>query len=144
MKFYNKESFCRSYAYLIANSIASEGFPSIDFVTFIPLSPERLKERGYNQAELIARFCAEILNLPVIDSLYRINGTPKQSGLSLPERRKNAKKSFFCKDLTLKGNALLIDDIYTTGSTLNYASSLLLKMGCDKVYISAIAMTEKF
>ena len=143
LKFHNRESFCRSFAFLIANRIMEKGFPDIDFITYIPLSPSGFKERGFNQSELIARKCAEILNVPVIDTLYRIDGTPKQSSLSLIERRKNAKKSFFAKDMKLKGTALLIDDVYTTGSTLSHTSSLLLKMGCDKVYIASVALRSK-
>ncbi len=143
LKFYNKESYCRSFAYLICNKIIEKGFPDIDFITYIPLSPKGFKERGFNQSELIAATCGEILNLPVVETLYRIDGTPKQSSLSLTERRKNAKKSFFSKDVKLSGTALLIDDIYTTGSTLSHTSSLLLKMGCSKVYIATIALKGK-
>ncbi len=143
LKFYNKESYCRSFAYLICDSILRKGFPSIDFITYIPLSPKGFKERGFNQCQLIAAECGKILNLPVIETLYRIDGTPKQSTLSHNARRQNAKKSFFGKDMQLSGTALLIDDIYTTGSTLSHTSSLLLKMGCDKVYISAVALKSK-
>ncbi len=142
LKFYNKESFCKSFAFLISNRVIEKGFPHIDFITYVPLSPKGFRERGYNQCELIAAECGKILNLPVVETLYRINGTPKQSTLSLTERRKNAKNSFFPKDIKLSGTALLIDDIYTTGSTLSHNASLLLKMGCDKVYIAAVALKK--
>lgn len=143
LKFHNRESFCRSFAFLIADKVIENGFPHIDFITYIPLSPRGLRERGFNQCELIATKCSEMLNLPVIDTLYRVDGTPKQSTLSFTERRKNPKKSFFPKDLQLSGTALLIDDVYTTGSTLSHTSSLLLKMGCDKVYIATAALRGK-
>lgn len=143
LKFYNKESYCRSFAYLISNRIIEKGFPNIDFITYIPLSSDGYDERGFNQCKLIAHFCSEILHLPVKSTLYRINGTPKQSTLSASERRKNAKRSFFPKNEKLFGTALLIDDIYTTGSTLSHCSSLLLKMGCDKVYIATVALKNK-
>ena len=87
--------------------------------------------------------CGKILSLPVKDTLYRIDGTPKQSTLSLAERRKNAKRSFFAKDIKLSGTALFIDDIYTTGSTMSHCASLLLKMGCSKVYIATVALKSK-
>ena len=143
LKFHNKEQFCRSFAFLIADKVLKKGFPHIDFITYIPLSPKGLRARGYNQSELIASECGKILNLPVISTLRRINGTPKQSSLSFSERRKNPKKSFFGKDIRLSGTALLIDDIYTTGSTLSHTASLLLKMGCDKVYIATVALKSK-
>lgn len=132
-----------SFAFLIANNIISEDFPHIDFITYIPMSPISYKERGYNQSELIAKKCGEILNLPVVSTLERLNNTLKQSSLSLKERHKNAKKSFISKNMTLSGTALLIDDVYTTGSTMGYCSSLLMKMGCDKVYIAAVALKTK-
>lgn len=143
LKFHNREQFCRSFAFLIADKVIEKGFPHIDFITYIPLSPKGMRERGFNQSRLIASKCGEILNLPVISTLKRIDGTPKQSSLSFNERRKNPKKSFFGKDMKLSGTALLIDDIYTTGSTLSHTASLLLKMGCDQVYIAAVALKSK-
>lgn len=143
LKFYNKENFCRSFSFLIANRIMEEGLPHFDFITYIPLSKEGFKQRGFNQSELIARKCGEILNIPVIETLLRIDGTPRQSSLSLFERRKNAKKAFKAMNIPLSGTALLIDDVYTTGSTMSHTSSLLLKMGCDKVCIAAVALREK-
>ena len=144
MKFYNKESFTRSYAYLICDYIISQDYPLFDFITYVPLSPSSYKKRGYNQSALIAKWCGEHLNTEVIPTLRRIDGTPKQSALSFRERRKNVRKSFFPTDKKLSGTALLIDDIYTTGATVDYCSSLLLKMGCEKVYIAAVALKENY
>lgn len=143
LKFNNKENFSRSFAFLIADNIIRKGFPNIDFITYVPLSPDSLKERGFNQSQLIAEKCGEILNIPVTDTLSRINGTPQQATLSHQERRKNAKKAFFAQNKKLSGNALLIDDIYTTGSTMSRCASLLLKMGCSKVYIASVALRGK-
>ena len=144
MKFKNKESFTRSYSFLITENIVSSDYPDFDFITYIPLSPSSYKKRGYNQSGLIASWCSDFLNIPVVETLKRIDGTPKQSRLSFFERRKNVRKSFFPLDKKLSGTVLLIDDIYTTGATLDYCSSLLLKMGCDKVYIAAVALKEKY
>lgn len=143
MKFYQKESFCHAFAFLIVNRILESGFPDIDFITYIPLSKESYSERGFNQAELIAKECGKLLSLPVVGTLTRVNGTPRQSSLPMRLRRQNVKKAFKAKDISLKGTALLIDDIYTTGSTMAFNSSLLLKMGCDKVYIACVALAFK-
>lgn len=140
MKFGNKESYCHAYAFLITNRILEEGFPHIDFITYVPLSMESYKIRGFNQSQLIAEECGKILNLPVISAVERIDGTPRQSSLSLSERRKNAKRAFKAKEISLYGTALLIDDVYTTGSTMSFISSLLLNMGCERVFISAVAL----
>lgn len=144
MKFHDKESFCHSFAYLITNEILKKGFPDLDFITYVPLSKDRFARRGFNQSELIAAECGKILNLPVRETLDRVNSTPRQSSLPLRERRENAKKSFKGKNIKLKGTALLIDDVYTTGSTMSHCSSLLIKMGCSRVYIAAVALNSKF
>ena len=142
-KFYNRESFSRSFGFLIADNIVRKDFPDIDFITFVPLSSDSLKELGFNQSQLIAEKCGELLNVPVKATLERINGTPKQSTLSDGERRKNAKKAFYATGQRLSGTALLIDDIYTTGSTMSHCASLLLKMGCSRVYIASVALRSK-
>lgn len=143
MKFHEKESHCHAYAFLITNRILEEGFPHIDFITYVPLSRESYKKRGFNQSELIAQECGKILNIPIIDCITRVDGTPRQSTLSMSERRKNAKHAFVAKDVSLSGTALLIDDVYTTGSTMNTISSALLKRGCKKVYIAAVAIRQR-
>ena len=143
IKFYNKESYSRSFAFLIVNNIISSEFPKIDYITYVPLSKKGFRERGYNQCELIAKQCGEILNIPVISTLKRSDKSLKQSTLSFSQRRINAKNSFFGKDMKISGNVLLIDDIYTTGSTMNHCASLLLKMGAEKVYVSAVALKAR-
>lgn len=144
MKFYNARTVSRSLAYLIADRILSEDMPHFDFITFVPASRSRLAERKFNQARLIADFLAEILHSPVIDAINRVDNSPRQTTLSFSERRANAKKSFFPKELSLSGTALLIDDVYTTGSTMDACSRILKKMGCEKVFIAAAAINLKF
>lgn len=143
MKFYNKEAYCHSFSFLISQQVILKNFPSFDFITYVPLSKERFNKRGYNQSEIIATECSEILNVPIKSTLLRKDGSKQQSRLNLSERRKNVRNSFFPKDISLSGTALLIDDVYTTGSTADYCSSLLLKMGCSKVYIATVALREK-
>ncbi len=143
MKFFNAHYISRGFAVLIAEKMLSSPLPDIDFITFVPSSEKQMQKRGYNQAELIARFLSEILHLPVIDSLMRLSDFPKQSSLSAAKRRINAKKAFIPKDISLHGTALLVDDILTTGSTLDRCSRLLLKMGADQVYIAACAASPK-
>lgn len=108
----------------------------IDYIIPIPLNPKRLKERGYNQAELLCESFEEI-GLPVLkDNLIRIKNNPQQATLSKEERKKNLENCFDCLDKKkIKNkNILLVDDIYTTGSTLNEATLTLIKAGANKVY----------
>ncbi len=139
MKFYDAPYFTRSFAVLIAERILSGEMPHIDFITYVPLSQSRLSERGFNQSQLTAEFLGEILHLPVTPTLLRREGTAQQATLNYALRRENAKKSFYGKDITLSGTALLIDDIMTTGATLSACASILINLGCSKVYIAACA-----
>nr|WP_269390630.1 phosphoribosyltransferase family protein [Bacillus amyloliquefaciens] len=90
----------------------------------IPLSPERLAERGFNQSELLA----SLLGMPVISPLIRLNNE-KQSKKSKTERL-SAEKKFSAAENSAEGmNVILIDDIYTTGATLHQAAEALLTAG---------------
>lgn len=141
MKFYSAPYVSRAFAFLIAECIISRNAPHFDFVTFVPLSPKRFNERGYNQSYLIAKYISEILDAPLVDALSRADGFARQSTLSPSERRKNAKAAFSKKSgISLSGTALLVDDVYTTGSTMDACSRLLLSMGCERVYIASAAI----
>lgn len=111
-----------------------------DIIMPVPLCEERLKKRKYNQAKLIAdKFC-EITTLPIdINTLVRCKNTPPQARLTFKERRENIKGAFNVIDKSkVKGKTiLLIDDVYTTGSTLNECAKTLIKSGAKNV----IAMT---
>ena len=101
-----------------------------DILVPVPLHHRRERQRGYNQAALLAREVGERLGLPVLpDALARSKDTPSQTGRSQAEdRRANVQGSFRCPDPGLvKGlNVLLVDDVCTTGATLE-ACSLALK-----------------
>ncbi len=132
--------YAKAFSYLLADRIlSSEYYISFDFVTFVPQSSRSFKNRGYNQAELIAKELAELLKVPCIPTLRKTNDGKDQHTLSAAERRENVKKCYFKTDTTGKGTVLLVDDIYTTGATANYCSRLLKEMGFNKVYL-AIAL----
>lgn len=103
-----------------------------DVVVPVPLHASRKRERGYNQAELLARRCARTLGLPCeAAALTRARATPPQVGLSSAERRINVAGAFIIaaaeRAAALAGKRiLLIDDVATTGSTLDAAASALL------------------
>ena len=118
---------------------------NISAVVPVPIHPERLKSRGYNQAELIAGILAKKLNLPIItDYLVRSKNTLAQKNLDPVSRRKNLKEAFRInknsKFYTSQiKNVLLIDDIYTTGSTADACSAILKETGTEKVYVLCVA-----
>ncbi len=93
----------------------------------VPLHRSRFKERGYNQSELLARQLGKLLNLPVNTvTLQRNRKTKSQMKLGVGERHKNVADAFFCQDKQLLNqHVLLIDDVCTTGSTLDFCAAAL-------------------
>ncbi|UCV07290.1 ComF family protein [Dechloromonas denitrificans] len=108
--------------------------PGEQLIVPLPLHPERLRERGFNQSMEIARGVGKQLNLPVDHcSLFRNRPTPRQADLPLKERRKNVRGAFECTaDMTGK-NILLIDDVMTSGATLNECARVLKLHGAAHV-----------
>ena len=115
-----------------------------DLVTFMPIGFLRMHERGYNQAELLAKAVAEPLGLPCQATLRKRAFTPKQSTQKdAAARQKNAEQALLPrKNAEVRGKSLvLVDDIVTTGATTAAAVKLLREMGAAKVYALAAART---
>lgn len=107
-----------------------------DLIIPIPLHPRRQAERGFNQAQIIARPVATYLNKPlVITALCRVKSTKQQALLGKIERAKNTAGAFSVqKKNAIQGKTcLLVDDVYTTGSTMQAAAKALLDAGAAKV-----------
>jgi len=103
----------------------------------IPLSSSKLRKRGYNQSEILAKELSQKFNFPVHDLLSRTRETKTQVGLSNEKRKLNVQGAFSIKTENIKlktKNILLVDDIATTGSTLLEAARVLKKGGVDKVF----------
>ena len=101
----------------------------------IPLSAVKLRKRGYNQAEILAKELSRKFNFPVQNLLERVKETKTQVGLSNLQRKLNIKEAFVFKRQGLKvANILLVDDVVTTGSTLLEAAKTLKKSGVQKVF----------
>jgi ComF family protein len=109
---------------------------NFNYMVPIPLHPRRLRRRGYNQSELIAFELAKLVDIPVATViLNRVRHTQKQSRLDDEDRYFNVKNAFEVMNPHLVRNAriLLIDDVYTTGSTLNSAAFPLKEAGSVNV-----------
>ncbi|HOP55720.1 MAG TPA: ComF family protein [bacterium] len=116
----------------------------MDVIVPIPLSDRRLKERGFNQSEILALEVGKILKLPVSSGLVRIKETVPSISLSPAERIKNINKAFLLSDRDLKGKrVLLVDDVYTTGATVNEAGKTLLERGIKEVRVLTLARDLK-
>lgn len=110
--------------------LAPDGWRRVTLVP-IPLHPERLAERGYNQAALLARHVSRITGRPVdFSSLVRQKETSPQARLTKEARRENAEAAFAAPGPRLpRGPVVLVDDVMTTGATLDAAAAPLLERG---------------
>jgi ComF family protein len=117
---------------LIARLKTMERLP--DIIIPMPLHPIRLRERGFNQAMEISRYISKQTGIVLLpDSCRRIKHTLPQTGLPWKERQKNIRKAFTCKlDLSEKHIAL-VDDVMTTGTTLNELSKVLRQQGANEI-----------
>ena len=109
-----------------------------DCITFVPIHKSRQKQRGYNQAELLARELAESINLPCENLLEKAVKTPNQARLNRAARMENLKGSFKVTH-TPPEHVILIDDVMTTGSTANECSAVLKRAGAKVVYVLTFA-----
>ena len=100
----------------------------------VPLHPKRCRERGFNQAVEISRILQKKLNIPMhVNALQRVQHTPAQRGLSAKSRRRNLKNAFAVQgDLNAK-HVVIVDDVMTTGSTMNQLAQLLKQHGVERV-----------
>jgi len=115
--------------------------PPVDVIVPVPLHRQRERERGYNQAALLARRLAQRTGLPLAEhALRRTRQTPPQVGLSAPERWANVAGAFACgsPDLSTR-HPLLVDDVCTTGATLSACARALRAGGAETVWAVTLA-----
>jgi ComF family protein len=113
----------------------------VDAIVPVPLHASRLSERGYNQAALLARELGHYLKRPVVEEvLIRVKDTIPQVGLDARARRDNVHSAFQCVNSSLAGKqVLLLDDVYTTGSTLEAAADALRTEGVSSIWAFTLA-----
>jgi len=107
----------------------------------VPLHPERLRQRGYNQSALLGRELGKRIGLPVLEgSLLRLRSTRPQVGLGTEERRRNVQGAFGCRDDRVANeDVLLVDDVCTTGATLGACAQALLDQGAGSAWALVLA-----
>lgn len=113
---------------------------NFDMLVPVPLSNQRLNERGYNQAELIALNISSHFNIPLEKNiLFKTKNTKPQSTLSHDKRKENIKNAYSCNHDVSGKNIILVDDVFTTGNTLDACAKVLKDRGAKTV--SAITVT---
>ncbi len=118
---------------------------NIDFLIPVPLFKERQKKRGFNQSELLANELSKLINVSVMaNNLIRIKNTETQTNLSFQERQDNLEGAFQIQDKSLlKGkNIVLIDDVLTTGSTVDHCAIALKKAKVKSIFVLTVATTD--
>lgn len=126
-----KYSSKKYYAEYIAKLMSTNKtyFESVDYLTFVPIGTKRRKERGFNQAEEIAREIGKIMNLPVVNLLVKSGNEKHQAGLNQRERRENLAGTIEINDdvksLVKNKTIMIIDDVFTTGSTLSECARVI-------------------
>jgi len=114
--------------------------PHMDGIVPVPVTGKTLRERGFNQTLLIAKFLSERLQIPLkMDILFKKKETPPQIGLGAKERAINLKNSFEVRDRLHRTRLLLLDDVMTTGATARECARTLRKAGAEEVVVITLA-----
>jgi ComF family protein len=118
------------------------GSPLPDFILPMPLHPSRLKERGFNQAVEIGRILGRRLDVPLdIQAAKRMRATPPQANLAFKERHRNVRGVFACEPRLTGRHIALLDDVMTTGASLNALAQAVKQAGAARVECWVVART---
>jgi ComF family protein len=136
LKYKFSEPLAENLSAILANSIATKNYSTERVVSFVPLHKKRRRWRGFNQAELIAKFVAPKLHLPLANSLIRIKNTSQQAKLNRGERIENLKNAFeLAPDFDAKNKTiLLVDDVASTATTIIECAKVLKNSGAKEVW----------
>lgn len=134
LKFRGELALASLLADALLKEVAASRFEPLDCLVPVPLHETRLRERGYNQSMEIARALARLTGVPVAPDLcIRVRDTAAQLDLPWKERRENVRNAFSCRRAMEGKRVALVDDVMTTGSTLNELASTLKKFGAARV-----------
>ena len=143
LKYRNLRALAAPLAELLNDYLASNQVPA-EVLVPVPLHPKRWRERGYNQSSLLARELGKLSGLPVIENclIRRQYAPPQARAASVSERKSNVDGAFACRDGALRGKqVVLIDDVATSGATLNACSRALKSVGAASVW--GLVMAEE-
>lgn len=140
LKYGGQIAIARILGTVLARRLLERGAHRVDALVPVPLHPARELARGYNQAEEIARFAAEILNLPVLAGIAsRVRATEEQAALPAIVRRVNVAGAFEVRAAKPPPSVAIVDDVLTTGATADALAVALKRAGCRRVEVWAVA-----
>ena len=148
MKFNSHPRLAQTMGKLICEELLKhKPIPDFEYIIPVPMHPKKKRQRGYNQAELVANEVARILNKDVRnDILIKIQNTAAQVRLKREERLMNLENAFMINNNVknnFKGRILLVDDVLTTGTTVSTCAKILKENGFSGIYALVIAIAEK-
>jgi len=133
------EAIGRWFGSLLAQLVRHERLDEgVDSVSYVPMTREERRERGFNQAEILARVVARGIGLPLERMLIKVRRTAPQRTLSARERRENLRGAFKLVR-SGKGGVLLVDDVCTTAATVDECSRLLAEGGYSPIVVLTVA-----
>ena len=142
-KFNEKSYLYRSFVnFLLKQQKVFEIIKTYDIILPVPISKKRYKQRGYNQTELIAREISKRAGIELVTNcVYKERNNVPQSTLNKEDRIENVKNTYIIKNSKIikDKRAIILDDIYTTGSTVNECSKLLKQNNVKEILVMTIA-----
>lgn len=147
MKFDYQPRLSETLAFVLLEELLKETrIPHFDFIIPVPMHKKKMRSRGFNQSRLIADKISEALQIPVdTEVLVKTRNTRPQSTLKKEERLNNLLDAFSGEypERVINKNILLVDDVITTGTTINSCGRILYENGAEKIYAVVIANAEK-
>lgn len=145
-KFSNSRQYAIAYAQQLAIRLQQEEMTDFDLLSWIPVSPQRKWNRGYDQGQLLAQALSQEMNCTCTQVLTKTIDTPPQSGIKDPSRRRaNVVGAYRVRDIPLiRGKRiLLLDDVLTSGATASECAKTLMFGGAKAVTLATVAVAEK-
>ena len=115
----------------------------VDCIMYAPMFPDKERKVGFNHAKLLASFLSENINVPIDNNLHKIKNTLKQTEVDCMTRQSNLDNAFRYKGNLKNKNVLLVDDVMTTGATVNTIAYELKSKGARKVFVLTVARTSE-
>ncbi|HEX9975663.1 MAG TPA: ComF family protein [Dehalococcoidales bacterium] len=141
LKYRNLRALAPTLSQLLRDCLAANPIPA-EVLVPVPLHPKRRRERGYNQSSLLARELGKLTGLAVVDDclIRQRTALPQARSASVEDRRRNVAEAFICRDHQLQERqVLLIDDVTTSGATLDACAAAVKASGAASVWGLALA-----
>lgn len=140
LKFRRQKTVATPLGRLLVHFVPQEVLRGVETVVPVPLHLDRLTQRGFNQAELLARPVAEAITVPCLpDALRRIRQETPQAKLGALDRWHNVEEAFASDSSKMRGTVLLVDDVFSTGATASACARALLEAGAERVVVLTLA-----